>query len=327
MPPSTSFQWLVRQARDPFSRGASLEGYRSRAAFKLLHLQERFRLVASGDVVVDLGAAPGSWSQVAAGLCGSSEGGGTASAAAEPSPLLGASRVEARPQLAARGLRSSVLHVAAEEMDAVAAAEAEAAAASAPAAASRATAPAATALPARSAASSAGGRRGLVIAVDRLAVKPLPGVLCIQGDFTARAVQDRAYAAVHGVRAGTQALADVLLSDMAHNFTGEAHTDHLRQVALSWSALLVAPALLRPGGHAAIKVRYGDEYRPLLAAMERRFRRVVEVKPPASRSESAEAYLVGLHWAGAARAAHAARGLAGQEEAAALARFGMDWRV
>lgn len=184
---------------------------------------------------------------------------------------------------------------------------------------------------------------GLVIAVDVLQIDPLPGVVFLKGDFTSEAVQQRAFEAIQQHTKGrgrgssstkkdahsgdgssifdNESLANVLLSDMAHSFTGEAHTDHLRQMLLSWTALLAAPTFLRKEGHLAVKVRYGEEYKPLLTAMQHRFRRVVEVKPPASRAESAEAFIVGLAWCGKARALAAAT----QEEVATLSHFGLAW--
>jgi 23S rRNA U2552 (ribose-2'-O)-methylase RlmE/FtsJ len=334
----SSRAWVARQVRDPYVKKADLEGFRSRAAFKLLELQARFRLVARGDVVVDLGAAPGSWSQAAAQLCGSRGAG-----VEMPPP---AAAAPAR-RYTAPGGRASVLDAASCDLDAaLPPLEAAGAAAAPPPPPARAQPGAAPAAAVRGSGPGAprGGGSGLVVACDLLRIEPLPGVVTIQGDFTRDAVQQRVFEAIQRHRGGgawpagaaggggggahpaqqqQQQQANVLLSDLAHSFTGEAHTDHLRQMQLSWTALLAAPSLLARGGHLAVKVRYGEAYRPFLAAVERRFRRVVEVKPPASRAESAEAFIVGLAWCGAPRALAASA--ATPDEAAALAQFGLSW--
>lgn len=151
-----------------------------------------------------------------------------------------------------------------------------------------------------------------VVAVDLLPIEPLPNVHVIRGDFTTatvqRAISDallgpagRAAAAERGSSSSGSAgappvgRADVLLSDMAHSFTGDASLDHTRQMQLAWCALLFTRSHLRQGGHAAIKVRYGPEQRLFVSAARWLFRRVVEVKPPASRAGSAESYVVGLN--------------------------------
>lgn len=362
MPISASSRgWIARQARDPFVKQATAEGFRSRAAFKLLELQQQFRLIRHGDVVVDLGAAPGSWSQVAAQLSGSRAAATTVDTAGAL-PRLGGARAPLAP-----GGRPSIFDLPSVELDGARGDGAGGADGGAsPRAGSTAARPAAS-----SATSGARGGRtgGLVVAVDVLPVDPLPGVVFLRGDFTSPDTQRRAFEAIQrhtgggdpgrgaGAHAAAAALttapsagagprqgllnaaagpaaggaaaappppsaqAHVLLSDMAHSFTGEAHTDHLRQMALSWTALLAAPTFLRREGHLAVKVRYGGEYKPLLAAMQRRFRRVVEVKPPASRAESAEAFIVGLAWCGAPRALAAST----PQERDTLAHFGLAW--
>jgi 23S rRNA U2552 (ribose-2'-O)-methylase RlmE/FtsJ len=327
----SSHAWVARQSRDPFVLKAAADGYRSRAAYKLLDLQSRFRLIARGNVVLDLGAAPGSWSQVAAELCASRGDVAAVAAAAAAAAAAGAGGGGARlaaPPFVAR--RRSVFDLAAVEMDA-------AAAAAAPPGTATDDAPRhqATATPRFTGGGGSSG--GLVVAVDLLPIQPLKGVVVLQGDFTKATVQERVFAVVQAHRRGSSSsggsgsgasptpssssLADVLLSDMAHSFTGEGHTDHLRQTLLSWTALAAAPTFLRRGGHAAVKVKYGQEYKPLVAAFTRRFRRLVEVKPPASRAESSEAYLVGLGWCGRARALAAVT----PDEEAALRQFGLAW--
>jgi 23S rRNA (uridine2552-2'-O)-methyltransferase len=190
--------WLERQERDPYVLGARAKGYRSRAAFKLIQLDERFRLLRKGCRVVDLGAAPGGWTQAAA------------------------ARV---------------------------------------------------------------GPTGRVVAVDLQAVAPLPGVAVLVMDATG----DDAIAAIREALGGP---ADVVLSDMAAPATGDRATDHLRIMALAEAALDVARRLLAPGGAFVCKVLQGGATGDLLAAVKRDFREVRHAKPPASRSDSREVYLV-----------------------------------
>ena len=325
----SSHKWILRQTKDPFVQAANTEGFRSRAAFKLLDLQKRFRIISKGDAIVDLGAAPGSWSQVAVQLSGSRLS----------SQKLQADTMNSVQQpLTKSGSRLSIFDIPAEEIDL----QTPAQPAVTPSAGQPLLEPARPLRPS--------SRGGLVVSVDLLQMQPLNGAIFLQGDFTRPAIRERALAAIKQHRqvrgigshalptgdlsgqdptagAGSIAaasrggLADVLLSDMAHNFTGENHTDHLRQTQLSWTALLAAPLFLRRDGNTAIKVRYGQEYKPLLTAMQRRFRRVVEVKPPASRAESAEAFIVGLSWCGPAKAL----GQVTQEEVATLHNFGLAW--
>lgn len=190
--------WLERQARDPFVLAARREGWRSRAAFKLAQMDERFHLFATGRRVVDLGAAPGGWSQVAA------------------------------------------LKV---------------------------------------------GEMGRVVAVDLLPVDPISGVVILEMDATAEET-------LVAIRAALGGPADMVLSDMATPATGDRSIDHLRVMALCAQALDVAAALLRPGGAFVTKVLKGGADRDLLVAIKRAFGDVRHVKPPASRQDSREVYIV-----------------------------------
>lgn len=194
----SSRRWLERQARDPYVKGARAKGYRSRAAFKLIQLDDRFGLLRPGARVVDLGAAPGGWSQVAQARVGP------------------------------------------------------------------------------------GGR---VVAVDTLAIEPIGGVTLLRAD----AREDDTLAAVRAALAGA---ADVVLSDMAAPATGDRATDHLRVVALAEAALNIACRLLAPGGAFVCKVLQGGAAAELLARVKRDFRTVRHAKPPASRTDSREVYLV-----------------------------------
>ena len=189
-------RWLERQLNDPYVRAAQQAGWRSRAAFKLIELDERFHLIRRGARVVDLGAAPGGWTQVAV------------------------------KQGAA-----------------------------------------------------------LVVGVDLLAIESVPGATLIQGDFTDDATEAELKARLGGT-------ATLVLSDMAPNTTGHAMTDHIRIMGLAEMALQFALEVLEPGGGFVTKVFQGGSERQMLEQMKRHFASVRHAKPPASRKESSELYVV-----------------------------------
>ncbi|MDE2335525.1 MAG: RlmE family RNA methyltransferase [Rhodospirillales bacterium] len=193
----SSARWLSRQLNDPYVAAAKQAGWRSRAAFKLLELDERFHLLRGGQRVLDLGAAPGGWSQVA---------------------------------------------------------------------------------------QRAGAH---VVGLDLLPIEPLSGVVFVQGDMDDPAMPARLAALLGGP-------ADLVLSDMAPNTTGHSATDHLRIVALAENAAAFATEVLAPGGAFVCKVFQGGAEATLLALLKRRFASVRHAKPPASRKESAELYVVAL---------------------------------
>ena len=193
----SSRSWLQRQLNDPYVAAARAKGYRSRAAFKLKELDERFHLLRKGQKVLDLGAAPGGWSQMAA----------------------------------AKGAS--------------------------------------------------------VVAADVLAMEEIPGVIFFQADLTDAKVPDMLKDALGGP-------ADLVLTDMAAPTTGHRATDHIRTIALVEIALEVAIDTLKPGGAFVGKVFQGGATGELLARMKRHFREVKHVKPPASRAESVELYVVAL---------------------------------
>lgn len=195
---TASQRWLARQLNDPYVKAAQAAGWRSRAAFKLLELDGRFHLLRPGARVVDLGAAPGGWSQVAA---------------------------------------------------------------------------------------RAIGPRGRLVALDLLPMDPIPGATVLQGDFQEEAVEQ-------AVRAALDGPADLVLSDMAPNTTGHAATDNLRIAALAELALDFAEAVLAPGGGFVAKLFQGGAERALLARLKARFAQVRHAKPPASRRDSSELYVV-----------------------------------
>jgi 23S rRNA (uridine2552-2'-O)-methyltransferase len=192
---ASSRQWLVRQLNDPYVHAAKREGYRSRAAFKLLELDAKFHLLKKGARVLDLGAAPGGWSQVAA----------------------------------AKGAH--------------------------------------------------------VVAVDMLPMEPLTGVTFIKADLTDPKVPLLLKEQLGGA-------ADLVLTDMAAPTTGHRATDHLRTTALAEIALGLAEENLRPGGNFVAKLFQGGAEKALLEQIKRSFHSVKHMKPPASRADSVELYLV-----------------------------------
>ncbi len=196
----SSRQWLERQLNDPYVARAKREGFRSRAAYKLAEIDDKTRFLKKGVRVVDLGAAPGGWSQIAA---------------------------------------------------------------------RRAGAPG----------------QGRVVAIDLLPMDAIPGVDFAQIDFLDAGAPGRLKAMLGGP-------ADVVLSDMAANATGHAKTDHLKIVALVEAAAEFAREVLAPGGVFLAKVLQGGTESALLAGLKRDFATVKHVKPPASRSDSAELYLL-----------------------------------
>ena len=197
-----SQRWLTRQLNDPYVQAAKQQGWRSRAAFKLSELDERFHLIRRGTRVVDLGAAPGGWTQVAV----------------------------------KRGAAS-------------------------------------------------------VLAMDLLPIDPIHGSVIIQGDFTDPDMPARLTSDLGGG-------ADLVLSDMAPNTTGHSSTDHIRIVALAEMALDFAVQILSPGGAFVAKVFQGGSEKQILDVLKRNFSTVRHAKPPASRKESSELYVVATGFKG-----------------------------
>jgi 23S rRNA (uridine2552-2'-O)-methyltransferase len=195
---ASSQRWLERQINDPYVARAKREGFRSRAAFKLAQIDDKHHLLKRGARVVDLGAAPGGWSQVAAERVGPS---------------------------------------------------------------------------------------GRVVAIDILAMAPVPGVEFMQLDFLHPTAPERLEMALGGP-------ADVVLSDMSPNATGHRQTDHLKIMRLVEAAADFARRELKPGGAFLAKVLQGGTERGLLDALKRDFTSVRHIKPPASRTDSAELYVL-----------------------------------
>jgi 23S rRNA (uridine2552-2'-O)-methyltransferase len=200
----SSTRWLERQLNDPYVKRAKAENYRSRAAYKLLELDERFGFLKGARSVVDLGIAPGGWSQVVR----------------RKSP------------------------------------------------------------PAK------------IVGIDLLPTEPIEGVTILQTDF----MEEKAPAALRDALGGD---ADLVLSDMAANTVGHQQTDHLRTMALVEAGLEFAREVLRPGGAFVAKVLAGGADHALVAELKRNFATVKHAKPPASRKDSSEWYVVAQGFKGA----------------------------
>ena len=200
----SSTRWLERQLNDPYVRRAKAENYRSRAAYKLLELDDRFGLLRGVESVVDLGIAPGGWSQV----------------------------VRRRSPQAK------------------------------------------------------------VVGIDLLPTEPIDGVTILQMDF----MEDEAPAQLRAALGGP---ADLVLSDMAANTVGHQQTDHLRTMALVEAGFEFAREALRPGGAYVAKVLAGGADNALVAELKRSFATVKHAKPPASRKDSSEWYVVAQGFKGA----------------------------
>ena len=194
----SSTRWLERQLNDPYVKKAKAEGYRSRAAYKLIELDQKFGFLRGVKGVVDLGIAPGGWSQVV-----------------------------------------------------------------------RRQAPAAK-----------------IAGIDFLPTIPIDGVAILEMDFMDDDAPEKLREAL-----GLDA-ADLVMSDMAANTVGHPQTDHLRTMALVEAGMLFATEVLRPGGTFVAKVLAGGADNNLVADLKRHFTTVKHAKPPASRKDSSEWYVV-----------------------------------
>jgi 23S rRNA (uridine2552-2'-O)-methyltransferase len=200
---TSSARWLTRQINDPYVRRAKADGYRSRAAYKLAELDDRFALIGKAQRVVDLGIAPGGWSQVVR----------------QRSP------------------------------------------------------------------------KARVVGIDLLPTEPIEGVTTFQMDFMADEAPELLTAALGGPP-------DLVLSDMAANTVGHQQTDHLRTMALVETAADFAIRTLAPGGAFVAKVLAGGADTELLALLKRHFANVKHAKPPASRKDSSEWYMIAKGYKG-----------------------------
>lgn len=193
----SSARWLTRQINDPYVKKAKSQGYRSRAAYKLTELDERFGMLKGVSRAVDLGIAPGGWSQVLRQRCPGAK----------------------------------------------------------------------------------------VVGIDLLPTDPIEGVTILQMDFMAEEAPALLEAALEGPP-------DLVLSDMAANTVGHKQTDHLRTMGLVEAAAWFAIDTLAPGGSFVAKVLAGGTDTELLALLKRHFATVKHAKPPASRKDSSEWYVI-----------------------------------
>ncbi|MEI4234607.1 RlmE family RNA methyltransferase [Roseovarius sp. D22-M7] len=209
---ASSTRWLQRQLNDPYVKRAQAEGYRGRAAYKIMELDDRFRFLVPGARVVDLGCAPGGWCQVAV------------------------------PRINALGDKR-------------------------------------------------GKAQGRIIGVDLQEVEAIAGCELHQLDFMEDSADER-------VKAWLDGAADVVMSDMAASSSGHKQTDHLRIVALCEAAAYLAFDVLDEGGTFVSKVLAGGAEGELQTLLKQRFTKVANVKPPASRSDSSEKFVVATGFRG-----------------------------
>ncbi|WP_421853427.1 RlmE family RNA methyltransferase [Oricola sp.] len=198
---NSSRRWIERQINDPYVQRAKAEGMRSRAAYKLIEIDDKHQILKRGDRVVDLGAAPGGWCQVA------------------------------------------VARVGSDDTD----------------------------------------KR--IAAIDYLEMDAMPGVAVLQKDFLDDDAPDALIEALGG-------RPDVVLSDMAAPTIGHRKTDHIRTMHLCEVAADFAIRTLKPGGHFLAKTFQGGTEKQLLDLLKSNFASVIHVKPPASRDESVELYIL-----------------------------------
>lgn len=207
----SSVAWIQRQASDPYVAKAQKEGYRARAAFKIIEMDEKYHFFRNGQVVVDLGAAPGSWSQYVARKYPNSK----------------------------------------------------------------------------------------IFAMDLLEIKPINNVEFYQGDFTTDEallwLEDKLNLSHEEAGKGT---ADVVMSDMAPNTVGHKKTDHIRQMVLLEYALDFAIRALKNGGTFIAKSFTGGTTNDLLKQIKEHFETVHHIKPPASRKDSVEMFIVAMGFRG-----------------------------
>jgi 23S rRNA (uridine2552-2'-O)-methyltransferase len=199
-----SKEWVMQHINDPFVKLAQQKGYRARAAFKLTEILDAEKLMRRGNVIVDLGSAPGSWSQVA------------------------------RERLAGAG----------------------------------------------------GVLDGKVVAIDLLPMEPVAGVTFIQGDFSQDEPLEQVKAALEG------APVDLVMSDMAPNLSGVGSADAARVQQIVELALEFALLHLKPEGALIVKAFHGSGFSQIVESFKRHFKRVVEIKPKASRKQSSETFLI-----------------------------------
>jgi len=192
-------RWYSEKKKEHFYKEAKRVGYRARSAFKLKQIQEKFRILKEGNTVIDLGAAPGGWSQVAKEIV---------------------------------------------------------------------------------------GERGIVIGIDLSPIKPIKSITFLQGDMTK-------YGSLGELISITgDKKADVVLSDMSPDISGNYSVDHTRSIFLSEHALITAETLLKPGGNFVCKVFSGEDLQYFVKKVDEKFRSVRRFAPVASRKSSSEIYII-----------------------------------
>ena len=196
---ASSRQWLLRQLNDPYVAKARKDGYRSRAAYKLIEINDKYKFIKKGCRILDLGAAPGGWCQVAKTIV---------------------------------------------------------------------------------------GQNGFVVGVDLQDMIPITDVTLLKGDFNDESIHHQIIDTFAGEKA------DVILSDMAASACGMTDVDHIRLMLLLESVYHFSFHLLRPGGSFIAKVLRGGTEKDLLAQLKQSFAKVTHFKPPSSRQESSELYVI-----------------------------------
>ncbi len=205
---NSSTRWLQRQLNDPYVTRAREEGYKSRAAFKLIELNDKHNFLKPGMRVVDLGCAPGGWLQVAVPL------------------------IKSTPE------------------------------------------------------------NPTIVGIDYLEMEPVTGAIVLQKDFNDDDAPDVLIKALDGQKA------NLVMSDMAAPTTGHKPTDHIRIIALVELAADFATDVLAPGGTFIAKVFQGGTEHTLLTSLKQKFTKTFHAKPPASRKDSAETYLIATGFKG-----------------------------
>jgi len=209
---ASSTRWLQRQLNDPYVKRAQAEGYRGRAAYKIMEVDDKFRFLVPGARIVDLGCAPGGWVQVAV------------------------------PRINALGEKS-------------------------------------------------GKAIGTILGIDLQEMEPITGATLHQLDFMAEGADEQ-------VKEWLGGPADVVMSDMAASSSGHKQTDHLRIISLCEAAAYFAFDVLEVGGTFVSKVLAGGAEGELQKLLKQRFTKVSNVKPPASRSDSSEKFVVATGFRG-----------------------------
>jgi 23S rRNA (uridine2552-2'-O)-methyltransferase len=192
-------RWYSEKKKEHFYKAAKKSGYRARSAFKLKQIQKKFGILKEGSFVVDLGAAPGGWSQVAKEIV---------------------------------------------------------------------------------------GENGTVVGMDLSPIQPIKGITFLQGDMTHEASLDELINIIGDRKA------DVVLSDMSPDISGNYSVDQARSIYLGEQALITAETLLKPGGNFICKVFSGEDLKDFIKKLNEKFRTVKQFSPPASRKTSSESYII-----------------------------------